>query len=200
MPTSPPRETPPQSDKHDSAPNSRLSIFGRSPHADPTARSPSPKKPSYTMAFEEETPLPEAGDFVFVESPNAKTRAATAQRGNAAKERAHSYEDPSWTLAPPVPTNGNAVETLQDSTRNGLTNGQGGTINGSTSLSSSGLSGRPSTKNRAKNLPTPPVMPVFPDFDDLLPTRTMSRTDKHESGEGVKRKPSMVKKLKDRIK
>jgi hypothetical protein len=178
MATSPPAELP--SDKN---------VYGRSP---------SPKKPTYTMAFEEEPPLPEAGDFVFVESPNAKTRAAAAQREIRAKERGLSQGDSSWDLAPPVATNGNAVETLQDTpVKNGTTHGHGTTMNGSTSSSSGGLTGR---QKRVKNLPTPPVMPVLPDFDDLLATRTMSRTDRYDSGEVVKRKPSIVKKLKDRIK
>lgn len=50
------------------------------------------------------------------------------------------------------------------------------------------------TKNRTKNLPTPPVMPVLPDFDDFMTARTVPRDD------GVKRKTSVVKKLRERIK
>jgi hypothetical protein len=67
--------------------------------------------------------------------------------------------------------------------------------------------------NRVKNLPTPPVGPVLPDFDDLMVSRKASRSPVPptagsgsggagaggaEEG-GVKRKPSVVKKLRDRM-
>jgi hypothetical protein len=57
----------------------------------------------------------------------------------------------------------------------------------------------PSGSGRAKNLPTPPVGPVLPDFDDLMVTRKASRSPALAAEEGVKRKPSVVKKLRDRM-
>nr|XP_019013699.1 uncharacterized protein I206_01770 [Kwoniella pini CBS 10737]OCF52480.1 hypothetical protein I206_01770 [Kwoniella pini CBS 10737] len=55
--------------------------------------------------------------------------------------------------------------------------------------------------NRAKYLPTPPVAPVMPDFNDILaPTRKTSPMELGVPEEGgLKRKTSMVKKLKDRM-
>ncbi|WVQ69976.1 uncharacterized protein L199_008200 [Kwoniella botswanensis] len=54
--------------------------------------------------------------------------------------------------------------------------------------------------NRAKYLPTPPVAPVMPDFNDILtpPSRKNSPLEVPDEG-GLKRKTSMVKKLKDRM-
>jgi len=54
--------------------------------------------------------------------------------------------------------------------------------------------------NRVKTLPTPPVGPVLPDFEDLMVTRKASRSPALVNEEsGVKRKPSVVKKLRDRM-
>lgn len=63
--------------------------------------------------------------------------------------------------------------------------------------------------NRVKTLPTPPVGPVLPDFDDLMVSRKASRSPALPGGGGVgsgggdeggvKRKPSVVKKLRDRM-
>jgi len=54
--------------------------------------------------------------------------------------------------------------------------------------------------NRVKNLPTPPVGPVLPDFEDLMVSRKASRSPALAPEEsGVKRKPSVVKKLRDRM-
>ncbi|WWC89899.1 uncharacterized protein L201_004828 [Kwoniella dendrophila CBS 6074] len=57
--------------------------------------------------------------------------------------------------------------------------------------------------NRTKYLPTPPVAPVMPDFDDLLsphpPPRRNSPLEVPTEEGGLKRKTSMVKKLKDRM-
>lgn len=60
--------------------------------------------------------------------------------------------------------------------------------------------------NRVKNLPTPPVGPVLPDFDDLMVSRRTSRSPGIagagagvEDPSAVKRKPSVVKRLRDRV-
>lgn len=55
--------------------------------------------------------------------------------------------------------------------------------------------------NRVKNLPTPPVGQVLPDFSDLMVNRRQSRSPgiETESSGSVKRKPSVVKKLRDRM-
>ena len=59
---------------------------------------------------------------------------------------------------------------------------------------------RGGTINRVKTLPTPPVGPVLPDFEDLMATRKASRSPALANEEsGVKRKPSVVKKLRDRM-
>lgn len=51
---------------------------------------------------------------------------------------------------------------------------------------------------RDKFLPQPPVGPVMPDFDDLAPRRRSSTTGFAEAAQ-VKRKTSVVKKIKDRV-
>nr|XP_019042366.1 hypothetical protein I302_08969 [Kwoniella bestiolae CBS 10118]OCF21296.1 hypothetical protein I302_08969 [Kwoniella bestiolae CBS 10118] len=63
---------------------------------------------------------------------------------------------------------------------------------------SAGVSSVPA--NRTKYLPTPPVAPVMPDFNDILPppSRKNSPLEVPDEG-GLKRKTSMVKKLKDRM-
>ncbi len=55
--------------------------------------------------------------------------------------------------------------------------------------------------NRVKTLPTPPVAPVLPDFDDIVPPRRAfpEYTANEVMGGGVRRKGSVVKKLRDRI-
>jgi len=55
--------------------------------------------------------------------------------------------------------------------------------------------------NRVKSLPTPPVGPVLPNFDDLMVTRTMSRSpaNEQEGVNSVRRMPSVVKKFGKRI-
>ena len=55
--------------------------------------------------------------------------------------------------------------------------------------------------NRVKNLPTPPVGQVLPDFSDLMVNRRQSRSPgiEADSSGSVKRKPSVVKKLRDRM-
>ena len=67
-------------------------------------------------------------------------------------------------------------------------------------------------KNRVKNLPTPPVGPVLPDFDDLMVSRKASRSPSGYSSQqpqgggvaageagAVKRKPSVVKRMRDKM-
>jgi len=56
---------------------------------------------------------------------------------------------------------------------------------------------RPSTNNRGH----PPVGPVMPDFDDLVPRRRSSAQayEPDPVGSNMKRKTSVVKKLKDRV-
>ena len=56
---------------------------------------------------------------------------------------------------------------------------------------------RPS--DRVKTLPTPPVAPVLPDFDDIIPRRSSPGVNDDGSGVGIRRKSSVVKKLRDRI-
>lgn len=62
----------------------------------------------------------------------------------------------------------------------------------------------PFAANRVKTLPLPPVGQVMPDFDDIVAGRTRNGsltpgTDEEGGGGGVKRKTSIVKRLKDRI-
>lgn len=61
---------------------------------------------------------------------------------------------------------------------------------------------QPQSVNRNMTLPTPPVYPVLPSFDDILASRkvTPPSGDVDEAlGGGVRRKPSVVKKIRDRM-
>ena len=103
----------------------------------------------------------DAAEYVVVQSPNSKARAARAKQQGA---RTNSFADD------------DRVETLAEAKKGGSQT-RGGRL--------------------PKSLPTPPVGPVLPDFDDLMPTRTRSRGEPVD--QGVKRKASVVKKLKDRM-
>ena len=55
--------------------------------------------------------------------------------------------------------------------------------------------------NRVKILPAPPVAPVLPSFDDIMSQPRASTESGVDEGSaaGVRRKPSVVKKLRDRM-
>ncbi|WRT67268.1 uncharacterized protein IL334_004235 [Kwoniella shivajii] len=53
--------------------------------------------------------------------------------------------------------------------------------------------------NRTKYLPKPPVAPVMPDFNDIMPPQRKNSPLEVPEDTGLKRKTSMVKKLKDRM-
>ena len=61
----------------------------------------------------------------------------------------------------------------------------------------------PRSADRVKTLPTPPVAPVLPDFADIVQPRQNSPPeggiDERAGGGIVRRKASVVKKLRDRI-
>lgn len=62
----------------------------------------------------------------------------------------------------------------------------------------------PFAANRVKTLPLPPVGQVMPDFDDIVTRRrgmsgTLTPGTDEEGAGGVKRKTSIVKRLKDRM-
>lgn len=141
----------------DEAPGEKKGIFNRS------TKPSSPQKQAFVAPLEDEAGLPDHSDFVFVESPNSKARAARALQ----KEQSGPVDYTATQAAD--------MELLMDTP---VQNGK---------------PARPA-KTRTKTLPMPPVGPVLPDFDDLMPTRTVSRD------EGVKRKTSVVKKFKDRMK
>lgn len=131
--------------------------------------------------------------FVVVDSPNSKAK----QRGAPTQ------------LPPPIFSRHQASEDLLD---DDLDNG-----NLRLPESKSRSQATYPTKNRTKNLPTPPVGPVLPDFADLMVSRKASRspsgynqngnssgtstgnTPPNQEEGGVKRKPSVVKKLRDRM-
>lgn len=107
--------------------------------------------------------------FVVVDSPNSKAKSKGAPT----------------RLPPPIYPPDGPTENLIDENENNL---QPPTRQ------------RGSTMNRVKTLPTPPVGPVLPDFEDLMVSRKASRSPALVNEEsGVKRKPSVVKKLRDRM-
>ncbi|WVF72058.1 hypothetical protein IAT40_006870 [Kwoniella sp. CBS 6097] len=144
----------------------------------------------YEDAAEELVPSGNGSGFVLVESPNSKARAMRALK----KEQDHHLHHH----------------------RSG-SHGHG--------LGHNGTSAVPA--NRTKNMPQPPVAPVIPDFDDILPQRRGSPLEQDNYGggggsgngsgsngngtgtsgglsvnrgdDGLKRKTSMVKKLRDKM-
>jgi hypothetical protein len=129
-----------------------------------------------TLEFNPTTTTPDFTNpdgFVVIDSPNSKAKSKGAPT----------------RLPPPIyPPSGGPTENLIDE------NDQ---------LRPPSRSRAGPTMNRVKTLPTPPVGPVLPDFEDLMVSRKASRSPAlaaEESGNGgVKRKPSMVKKMRDRM-
>lgn len=138
--------------------------------------------------------MPNGHDFVFVESPDSKARATRALHSDQRekreqRERGLGSEGAGMngtTGSAPHGIKGETVETLAD------TNGSGQSVNLFDGLDNNRGSNGRGSGGRVRNLPTPPVGPVLPDFGDLMPVRA-------EDG-GVKRKASVVKKLRERIK
>ncbi|WVQ98833.1 hypothetical protein IAU59_005964 [Kwoniella sp. CBS 9459] len=140
----------------------------------------------YEDAAEELVPSTGGSGFVLVESPSSKARAMRAlkkEQEAASQHHQHGHH-----------------HHQQNQHQGG--HGQ------------NGVPAAPPTAQRTKYLPQPPVAPVIPDFDDILPQpqRRASPLDvsqeKYEAGggltvnrgdEGLKRKTSMVKKLRDKM-
>lgn len=130
-----------------------------------------------TLEFDEKlSPTGETGSgFVLVESPNSKARAMRAlkREQEAARNTANQ-------------------EQITSTSSNNRSVGNAGNE-------------QPRTSKRDKNLPLigpPPVGPVLPTFEDLQPRRG-SGGDAFGGGDmdgaPVKRKPSMVKKLREKM-
>jgi hypothetical protein len=143
---------------------------------------------------EEGVTLPDGQGFEFVESPDSKDRAARAihreqREKRERRERGSSGEDagmiaPVGTISFAGKNGAGVVESIAES------NGNVRSVDPFDVSNSRTGNGKSATAT--KNLPTPPVGPVLPDFRDLMPARA-------DEG-GVKRKTSMVKKLRERIK
>ncbi|KAL7423996.1 hypothetical protein Q5752_001581 [Cryptotrichosporon argae] len=137
----------------------------------PQRASPAKHRQEY---FEEEdlaANSTEPNGFVLVESPSSKARALKAlKREQREREGSSSRE-----LSSP----------------SGETSPTAGTQAGNTH----------STKLRTlpKTLPQPPVAPVMPDFNDLVAGRSNWALAVPEHESTIRRKPSLVKKLKERI-
>ena len=134
--------------------------------------------------------------FVFVESPDSKARALRALRREEAKRTQGMVSSQSQG---PNPTNV-GMETLAMDDPSGMSHSETTPY-------------FPPPMNRVKGLPNPPIGPVMPEFEDLAASRPSSRSrgisasalpssgesGGVESSGGVRRKPSVVKKLKDRV-
>ncbi|OCF36475.1 hypothetical protein I316_01724 [Kwoniella heveanensis BCC8398] len=137
----------------------------------------------YEDAPEQLVPSGSGSGFVLVESPNSKARAMRALKKEQEAAAGHHHHHHR---------------------------------SNSNSQAQNGVPAVPA--NRAKYLPQPPIAPVIPDFDDILPQRRpspldVSQQERNEGGggsgsgglsvsrgdEGLKRKTSMVKKLRDKI-
>jgi len=138
--------------------------------------------------------VPGGHDFVFVDAPESKARAEHAlpreqKEARGPRERVPSGDDAglNGTAASGLyGSQAGVVETL--ATPEGHAHSANPFGEPDTNRGSNGRSGG----GRVKTLPTPPVGPVLPDFNDLMPVRA-------DDG-GVKRKTSVVKKLRERIK
>lgn len=168
----------------------RHSSGGQPALAAPVTGRSSPQKATYTnpivpeeedieikdQAVEADLPVTNGG-YVFVESPSSKARAARALE----KEKSKHSRGPSSHLM-------GEMEMLSGPLAS----------NNSNNNSDFGV-----PKDRVKGLPTPPVGPVLPDFDDLIRTTSRQRdtlaVGDEYGGASVKRKTSMVKKLKDKM-
>ena len=188
----------------------RPTFFSRnSGKSSPQKTSPLGSTPDELTVLDEDIPE-EAGiipsessgsGFVLVESPHSKARAMKAlhkEREEAARRAAAAsglMDNPSVPSAQSEP-----MLSQSDNPR----------MPPSDTMASLTYGVPP--MNRVKGLPTPPIGPVIPDFDDLVVSRTRSRqravstSDGQrdlgvpEDGSGLRRKTSMVKKIKERIK
>lgn len=131
-------------------------------------------------------------EFVFVDSPKSKTR---KQKEISAAAAVVDDIPPVPALPPSISYNGGLSTSGHASRSNSRSNG-----------TSTGEGFRP--LDRVKTLPPPPVGQVMPDFGDLVahqPPPNVRRGSNMEVGDGegsigVRRKGSVVKKIKERIK
>jgi hypothetical protein len=165
----------------------RRSFFGRRDNSNPNGNGRnSPRKASTPGLREEDieeidvSPVsPDDTGFVLVDSPNSKARAATLK---AVSPSRNTFDDDQFADAP------NSYDPDEP-------------------LPASKLPNRvpPFAVKRVKNLPPPPVGQVIPDFDDIAPAprRQGSYDNRLDSGAvdqaGLRRKTSMVKKLKEKM-
>ena len=145
--------------------------------------------------------------FVLVESPNSKARAMKALQ----REREEAARKSSGSTSRAVPS-------IQSEPLISLAAAPKGSHKNTNRLppsdtSASLAAGAFPPVDRVKGLPTPPIGPVLPDFDDLVVSRTRSRgrtvstyeaAQSKELGvqgeDGLRRKTSVVKKLREKMK
>lgn len=148
---------------------------------------PTDQNQQFADAVDQISPTSE-NDFVLVESPSKSRKKQSISDGSGSGSGSVGENG-----IPPVP----AIPPSM-SFRGGLASA-GNTAPAQRRLKDDSF--RP--LDRVKTLPPPPVGQVIPDFDDLIqrkPSPNNLGTGEETQGNGLRRKTSVVKKIKDRMK